>query len=446
MRELVCGVGHASVHGPRGADHERRVARCVRPGKAALIVMERNPQSVNPPANDVGAAGEPWFASVDLITDPVPGDELHRLLAGARSAPVLPEASVLGIPARVIARFDVLKEFFADDEQFPGGGSYQFMVEPAVGPTFISMDGADHDRFRRLATPAFRSQSVTRWVGDELVPLAHEIIDRFAGRGEADLVASFSSVLPLWAISRKLGLPMGSEDRQRVWTAALLSHPVDPTGAAVAKQEVFEFLAPILEQRRREPGDDVLSHLLEHVHDGTRMTDEQIINHIRLLYVVGAATTSDGLSSLLYHVLSRPELLARAEEGPETCERLVLESLRYEPPVAVLPRIVASAGVIDGTELPSGSLVLCAIAGANRDPEVFPDPDRFDPDRDLRETLTFGFGSKFCPGAHLARRQMTAALHVLVSRLPNLRLLEATEPTGGILRSCRQLRATWDTP
>jgi len=383
--------------------------------------------------------------SVDLIADPVPGDELHRLLADARSAPVLPEASLLGIPARVITRFDALKAFFTNDEQFPGGASYQFMVEPAVGATFISMDGAEHDRFRRLATPAFRSQRVSRWVDDELVPLAHEIVDRFADQGEADLVTSFSSVLPLWAISRKLGLPMGSEERQRVWTAALLSHPVDPTGAARAKQEVFEFLAPIVDQRRHEPGDDVLSHLLAHEHDGTRMTDEQIINHIRLLYVVGAATTSDGLSSLLYHVLTRPEMLARAADGPEMCERLVIESLRYEPPVVVLPRIVANAGIVGDKELPAGSLVLCAIAGANRDPGVFPNPNRFDPDRDLRETLTFGFGSKFCPGAHLARRQMTAALHVLVSRLPNLELVEATEPTGGILRSCRQLRATWDT-
>jgi cytochrome P450 len=383
--------------------------------------------------------------SADLVADPVPGDELHRLLADARSAPVLPTASLLGIPARVVARFDALKAFFADSQHFPGGASYQFMVEPAVGPTFISMDGAEHDRFRRLATPAFRSQRVTRWVDNELVPLAHEIIDGFAGRGEADLVASYSSVLPLWAISRKLGLPMGSEHRQRAWTAALLSHPVDPAGAAVAKQEVFEFLAPILEQRRRNPRDDVVSHLLEHEHDGVRMTDDEIVNHIRLLYVVGAATTSDGLSSLLHHVLTRPEMLERAADGPETCERLVVESLRYEPPVAVLPRVVANTGIVDGTEIAAGTLVLCAIAGANRDPEVFPDPSRFDPDRDQRETLTFGFGSKFCPGSHLARRQMTVALHVLVSRLPNLELVEASEPTGGILRSCRRLRATWGT-
>lgn len=380
---------------------------------------------------------------VDLLTDPLPGESLHRLLAEARSAAAPTEASVLGMPARLLASFDTLKAFFADDVQFPGGGSYQHMVEPAVGPTFISMDGEEHDRMRRLATPAFRSQRVTTWVDEQLTPLAHEVVDRFAGWGEADLVAEFASVLPLWSISRKLGLPMGSEERQREWTTALLSHPVRPDAAATAKAEVHDFLAPILEQRRRDPGDDVLSHLLLHEHDGVRMSDEEIVNHLRLLYVVGAATTTDGLSSLLFHVLTRPELLDYARAGTDACERLVLESLRYEPPVSVLPRIVTGGGALGDLDLPAGTIALCAIAGANRDPSVFPDPDRFDPDRDLRETLTFGFGQKFCPGAHLARRQMTAALDVLVARLPDLRSVETSEPAGAILRRSPSVVARW---
>ncbi len=384
-----------------------------------------------------------WAQDVDLVTDPLPGRALHALLASARTAGEPVDAQMLGFPARVVARFADLKEFFADGAQFPGGASYQFMVEPAVGPTFISMDGAEHDRYRRLATPAFRSQRVATWVDTELVPLAHEIVDRFARRGRADLVAEYARVLPLWSISRKLGLPMGSEERQRAWTAALLAHPVDPAAAARAKGEVAEFLAPILDDRRADPGDDVLSHLLRHESDGVRMSDEEIVNHVRLLYVVGAATTSDGLGSLLFHVLTRPELAARARRDPDFCERLVLESLRYEPPVSVLPRLASSGGTIAGAPVPAGTLVLCAIAGGNRDPDVFPDPDRFDPDRELHETLSFGFGSKFCPGAHLARRQMTAALAVLLERLPDLRVVDASEPAGAILRSSPHVHAEW---
>ena len=382
--------------------------------------------------------------AVDLISEGVPGAILHTHLAAARASTTPVRAQMLGMPAFVIARFDELKQFFSDDLQFSGGASYQYMVEPAVGPTFISMDGADHDRYRRLATPAFRSQSVTRWVDDALVPLAHEIIDRFAAAGEIDLVTEFGSVLPLWAISRKLGLPMGSEDRQRGWTAALLSHPVDPARAAITKEEVRAFLAPVLEDRRRNPGDDVLSHLLVHEHDGARMTDEEIINHIRLLYVVGAATTSDGLSSLLFHVLTRPDLVRLVREEPAAAEPVVIESLRFEPPVSVLPRIATTGGSLAGTDIAPGTLVLGAIAGANRDPDVFERPDQFDPSRDQRDTLTFGFGSKFCPGAHLARRQMTAAISVLIERLPELELIAAKEPAGGILRRSPSVVARWN--
>lgn len=386
------------------------------------------------------------FESVDLIADPLPGAALHELLARAREADGLAETTMLGMPARVVARFADLKELLADAAQFPGGESYQFMVEPAVGRTFISMDGDEHDTYRRLATPAFRSRRVTTFVDAELVPLAHEIVDRFADRGEADLVAQYARVLPLWAISRKLGLPMGSEERQRAWTAALLSHPVDPVPAERAKDEVAEFLAPILAARRQQPGDDVLSHLLAPRPDGARLTDEEIVNHVRLLYVVGAATTSDGLGSLLYHVLTRPHLAARARAEPALCERLVLESLRFEPPVSVLPRLAPSGGTLCGETIAPGTLLLCAIAGANRDPAVFDDADRFESDRDLRETLTFGFGSKFCPGAHLARRQMAAALAVLLERLPGLEVLDASEPAGTVLRTSRSVRARWTPP
>ncbi|MBM3673982.1 MAG: cytochrome P450 [Actinobacteria bacterium] len=386
----------------------------------------------------------PTLADVDLVADRLPGRELHDVLATARETDGLARVSLLGAPGLAITRHAELKAFFADDAQFPGGESYQFMVEPAVGRTFISMDGDEHDAYRRLATPAFRSRRVSTWVDDDLVPLAHEIVDRFAARGEADLVVELTQVLPLWAISRKLGLPMGSEERQRVWTRALLAQPADPDGAARARAEVTAFLAPIVTARRDAPGDDVLSHLLGHEHEGLRMTDEEVVSHIRLLYVVGAATTSDGLSSLLFHLLSRPALLDRARQEPDLRPRVVAESLRYDPPVCTLPRLAPTGGTIGSSEVAPGTLVLCAIASANRDPRVFPDPDRFDPDRDHTEMLTFGFGQKYCPGAHLGRSEIAAALDVVLERLPNLRLVDATEPAGAIMRSVDRLQVAWD--
>jgi cytochrome P450 len=341
------------------------------------------------------------------------------------------------MPAVLVTRYDDLRAFLSDQERFPGGEVYRFQTEASIGRTFISMDGRDHDVYRQRATPAFRSRATARFVDAELTPLAHEIVDRFAAKGEADLVAELARVLPFWAISRKLGLPIGSEERQRRWALGLLSHPGDPEGAVAASAEVTAFLEPIVEGRRASPGDDVISQLL------AGFTDEEVFAHIRLLYAVGATTTSDAMSNLLWALLTADGLVERAVAEPDLRPRIVHELLRWEPPVALLPRLSGGGGEIGGVEVGPATLVLAAIAGANRDPAVFTDPDRFDPDREEGEVLTFGFGPKFCPGSHLARRQLLVALEVVLERLPRLQLVEASPPAGAVLRSSPSVVARW---
>ncbi len=384
------------------------------------------------------------FESVDFVADPLVGDRLHRVLASARTVPGGAWGSLVGQRALVVTGFDELRTFLADDEQFPGGPVYEFQIEPVVGRTFISADGAEHHRLRQLTMPAFRSRAITGFVDDELVPLAHEIVDRFVARGEADLVTELTEVLPYRSISRKVGLPVESEGRQRALARTMLTYPVTPDAAVAAAAEVGALVAPVIEQRRREPTDDVVSGLLGAERDGDRLSDEQVSSHVQLMYAVGATTTADAMSSMLRLVLTHPEVAERVRAEPAHASRVVHECLRYDSPVAVLPRLVARGGTVGGVELPAGSLVLAALAGANRDPAVFADPDRFDPDRDESDILTFGFGTKHCPGAHLGRRQLAAALTVVLERLPGLRLVEATEPSGGILRSVSTLRVSWD--
>jgi len=381
---------------------------------------------------------------LDFMTVALPGPELHAVLADARRAAPVVDIKLWGQPAQLVLRYADLREFFADHEQFPGGDIYQFHTQPVVGDTFISMNGPEHDQYRQLATPAFRSRATTRFVDSELTPLAHEIVDGFVERGQADLYEVFVGVLPFWSISRKLGLPVGTEDNQRKWALQMLSFPVDPDGALAAADAVTEFLMPALEERRREPRDDVLSHLLHAEHDGVRLTDFEVVSHVRLLYAVGATTTSDSMSSLFWTLLTHPELLERARHEPELRPRLVHELLRWEPPVALLPRVARRGGEIAGVTIPEGGILLAAIASANRDETVFDDPDRFDPDREQGELLTFGFGSKFCPGSHLARRQLLAAFDVVLERLPNLRLVAADPPAGGILRRTEHLDVAWN--
>ncbi|MCW2500295.1 MAG: cytochrome monooxygenase [Frankiales bacterium] len=380
----------------------------------------------------------------EFTSAPLPGAALHELLAAARRQPGLASVRLLGQPALLVTRFQELKDFMADELAFPGGAVYQYQVEPAVGRTFISMDGDEHLQTRQLAMPAFRSGPVSRFIDDQLVPLAHEVLDRFAAKGEGDLVAELTAVLPFWAISRKLGLPVGSEERQRAVTRALLAHLADPEGARRAADTVDAIVRPVMEQCRHTPQDDVLSHLMAAEHQGLRLDDEGVLSHVRLLYAVGATTTSDAMSNLFRLLLERPELLARARHEPDLRPRLVGEALRFEPPVAVLPRLAPHGGRIGDTEVAPGSLLLAALAGGNRDPEVFADPDRFDPDRSERELLSFGFGPKFCPGWNLARSQLLAALEVVLERLPGLRLVGGPPPQGAILRAVPELHVAWD--
>jgi cytochrome P450 len=374
----------------------------------------------------------------ELTTALLPGQQLHELLAAARSAPGLTPAQLLGQPALLVTRYADLKAFMVDETSFPGGPVYQFSVEPVCGPTFISMDGEEHVAVRQQAMPAFRSRPVSRFIDDQLLPLAHEVVDRFASRGEADLVAELSAVLPYWAISRKLGLPVGSEEKQRAVTRALLAHVADPAGAQRAAAAIDDVVRPVMEQRRREPQDDVLSQLMT-----AGMDEQRVLSHVRLLYAVGATTTADAMSNLFRNVLTRPELVARAAADPAVVPSLVSESLRAEPPVAVLPRLATQEAAVGNTVVPGGTLLLAALAGGNRDPEVFTDPDAFDPDRDEAEVLSFGVGPKFCPGWNLARSQLAAALTVVLDRLPGLELVEAAEPQGAILRATPSVRVRW---
>lgn len=369
---------------------------------------------------------------LELTTAALPGAELHGWLAGFRSTPGLGDATLLGRPAQVVTRYADLKAFMIDEQTFPGGAIYQFQVEPAVGRTFISMDGEEHVAVRQQAMPAFRSRPVTRFVDEQLTPLAHEVIDRFAGRGEADLVAELANVLPFAAISRKLGLPVGNEKRQRATTRALLAHVADPDGARRAVDAIDAVVRPVMEQRRDDPQDDVLSQLI-----ASGMDEEQVLAHVRLLYAVGATTTSDAMSNLLALVLPRRELY----DVP--VDRLVAESLRLEPPVPVLPRLATQEATVGDTEVAAGTLLLAALAAGNRDPEVFPDPDAFDPDRDEAEVLSFGVGPKFCPGWNLARSQLAAALSAVLEHLPGLEVVDAAPPEGAILRATPRLVARW---
>lgn len=380
---------------------------------------------------------------VDLLADRLAGHRLHEVLAAARSAPGLATVTILGETAYLITRATDLRTFLGNDDTFPGATTYRHTVAHQVGETFISMDRPDHDTYRHLTTPAFRSRAVTQFVDGPLTALAHEVVDRFGHRGEGDLVTELCRVLPFWAITRKLGLPRGDDERMRELALAMFGQRFATMAPDVAAAEIAAVIQPELDRRRAEPGDDVLSRLVTAERDGQRLDDAEIINHVRLLFSVGATTTADAMTNLLWLVLTVPGVWDLACRDPRSHPAIVSESLRMEPSVAVLPRRADHGGTVGAAELPPGALVAVGLAAANRDPERFADPDRFDHRRPAADLWSFGFGIKHCPGTHLARQQLAVALAVVTERLGELELVNSAGPAGGILRSTANLQATW---
>lgn len=381
---------------------------------------------------------------VDFALDEMPGAQLHDVLRAYRERGPIQTTRFLGIPAFVIPERAALFEAFIDTERFPPHRMYQASFEGAIGKSFISMEDPEQHRvYRKLATPAFRSRAVANDEQHGLSALATELLRDLDGRDEFDLMSDFAARFPYLVITRLLGLPRDREEAFHQWALALLRFRDDPKAAAKAAQELTGFLAPIVEARRKNPRDDVISELVHARVEGRALSDEEIYSHVRLLFPTGGETTHGSLGNLLYALFSHEGAWQELREDPSKIELAVEESLRWETPIAVLPRMSAShATQFRGVEIPPDSWVLFAIAGANRDPAVFDQPDRFQIGRNTQEALTFGRGVKACPGMHLAKRNMRTAIASLLEQMPDLELLdpEASVPRRTVLRCPDALR------
>lgn len=391
-----------------------------------------------------GASADIDFAFSLLPDEPLlPGRAFHDLLSGLRADHRLAPVRFLGAEMGLITRFADLDAAFRDDEGFPAGPTYEQSIEPCQGVTFESRDGPEHHVLRDLSTRALRARPVARYAADRLGGLAHAVIDRFADRRQVDLVADFTAVFPFQVFGDRLGLPLDGSERFMPWAFDILGYPGDNARGLAAAAELTAVVEPVLDQRRRCPADDLLSSMATASKDGRQLTDEEILSAVRALFAAGAATSHHGLGNTLYALLTHPEAVRRLRADPALVPQAVDEMLRWEPPIGVLPRLVPNDIELAGEPVRAGSMVLMGIASANRDPEMYEDPHRFDIDRRPGRLLTFGFGSHYCPGVHLARAQITAGVTALLDRFPSLRLTdpEAAQPCGTVMRGPRSLPA-----
>jgi cytochrome P450 len=343
-----------------------------------------------------------------------------------------------GEPTLVLLSHELVQGAFMAEDLFPAAAFYGLVVTDVLGRNLQCMEGEEHRLNRALVSPAFRQRLMPGLVEPLLEPVAHELLDRVEAAGEADLVADFTKRYPFIIINRMLGLPVHSEEEVRRWALTMLDIQQEHGAAIKASHEFMAFVQPYLEQRRTDPGDDLLSTLATTEVEGERLTDEEIFNFLRLLFPAGADTTYLGLGNTLYSLLTNPDQLAIVLEDLEERTRWAgEEGIRMDPPTAWIPRRNPRDVTWEGIDIP-----------ADRDPAVYDDPDTFLVERKPSLVSTFGFGTHFCLGAHLARAELAVALRVILERLPNLRLTttDGVRITGTIhhlLRGPTRLPVAW---
>jgi cytochrome P450 len=325
-----------------------------------------------------------------------------------------------------------------------------------------AMDGAYHRRMRSLLQPCFMPSVLKEWRESLIDPvLRDEFVGPLVPKGKADLIADMGLGFPVRVIYSILGFPDDPKVMEVFATMALkiLSGPKrDPEAAKRARIEALEasqalhdHVLPLVERRRAEGnvGNDLIGRLLRTEYEGEKLTDEQVTDFVRMLLPAAAETTTRTFGSLMILLLERPELLERVRSDRKLIAKAIDEAVRYEPVATFKARETARDVEIAGTSIPKGSIVSMVIQTANRDPDVFENPDAYDIDRPNRPHFGFGYGVHMCIGLFVAKAEIETAVNAIFDLMPNIRL-DPDRPSPRIkgvgLRGPDAVHVVWDVP
>jgi cytochrome P450 len=352
-------------------------------------------------------------------------------------------------PVFMVYRHDEIAEVLRNHETFSSG-----IIANVFGDVFgkrvmLGMDEPEHRRYRSLVAKAFSQKALARRQDELVERVGNELIDRFAGRGRAELVREFTFPFPTQIIAGLLGLPRADYPQFQRWSISLLSFTVNRERGIAASKALEEYFVPILAARREKPQDDLMSTLAHAEIDGERLSDEEIFSFLRLLLPAGVETTYRSTGNLLFGLLSNPEQLAAVRSDRSLVPQAIEEAVRWEAPLLIITRLATRDTELAGVSIPAGSAVMPMLGAANRDEDRYAHPDRFDIFRAPKPHISFGHGVHVCLGMHLARLEMGVALNLLLDRLPDLRLdPEGDDPhiRGQVFRSPTSLPVSFDTP
>lgn len=355
-----------------------------------------------------------------------------------------------GPASYLIYRHADITKMFRENQVFSSSNLVATMGAAMGERIILGMDEPEHRRHRALVSVAFRQRSLARWEEVLVRRVVDDLIDGFVDRGRADLVPEFTFPFPTKVVAGVLGLPTEDFRAFQRWAIDIISLNTNWERGVAAGEEIKAYLAEILEDRRRAPRDDLISDLATTELDGEKLDDEEIFSFLRLLLPAGIETTFRSSGNLLYLLFTHPEQLAAVRADRSLLPQAIEEALRFEPPLLLTARVAIADTELGGVKIPAGSSVAPMLGSGNRDPRVYPDPDRFDIFRDPRQHISFGHGVHVCLGMHLARMETRVAVNALLDRLPGLRLDEEAAAErdahihGQIFRSPTCLPVEWD--
>ncbi|HKV58045.1 MAG TPA: cytochrome P450 [Ktedonobacteraceae bacterium] len=346
----------------------------------------------------------------------------------------------------LVFRYDDVHQVLLDTETFssqrttnPDGS-----VDPIASGGILGMDPPGHRQLRTLISQAFTPRVVAQ-MEPRITAIVHDLLDKVQDKGEMDVVDDLAFPLPVIVIAELLGVPASDREQFRRWSA-------DYVGAdfalrlATAKKIAFYFHG-LIQQRRREPREDLISEFIRAEVDGERLPEQDILGTCLLLLVAGHETTTGLISNAIVCLDEHPEALRQLIAQPHLIPGAIEEVLRYQAVVHMIVRVVTKDTVLCGQEIRAGNLVLPLYASANLDEAQFPHADRFDIHRTPNRHLGFGYGIHFCLGASLARLETRIALGAMFERFPNLRMTRNAPlelKPSSLIYGLNHLPITWD--
>ncbi len=356
----------------------------------------------------------------------------------------------------VLSRYDDIMEvlrdarFGSDRSESP---DIQRMPESRRGPFFqwleqslLSLDPPDHTRLRGLVSKAFTPRSVAG-MQPRIAEITNELLDEVQDKGEMALMRDFANPLPVIVIAEMLGVPAEDRTNFKAWSNDL-GAGLDPfaSDAIIARADkstlaLQGYFKDLVEERRREPREDLLTALVQAEEDGETLNEEELYATAILLLGAGNETTTNLIGNGMNALLRHEEQLEMLKADPSLIENAIEEMLRFDPPVQLTSRIAKEKLELGGRRVAKHQIVTLILGAANRDPKYFPNPEHFNVNRSFDHILAFGHGVHFCLGAPLARLEAGTAIPILLERMPEIRLQvpQASYRDTVVLRGLKRL-------